>query len=246
MDADSIVLATTEHAESDLIVTFFCGECGLLPAIAKGAKKSKKRFVNKLEPFTFLRISYDKKPHASLAFLREAELHSAFLNIRKNANFFGIASIICEFLQLAIREGEPEQKLFKLSLWSFHNLDQNKPPKNILALFLIKYLDYIGYRPELVTCGSCNRKTSQQYTYRFNTFSGRLICGPCSGKTSSGHPISIGTIKMMQTAQEIPLERLHRVTVSGMILNQTLSLLHNFSRQIFQREIVSWKVLQQF
>ena len=69
MESGAIVLDTTDHGESDLIVTLFCQESGRVTAIAKGAKRSKKRFVNKLEFFTYLQVNYQQKNEQVLAFL---------------------------------------------------------------------------------------------------------------------------------------------------------------------------------
>ncbi len=243
MEAEAIVLDTTEHGESDLIITFFSQKTGRLSAIAKGAKRSKKRFVNKLEIFTFLQISYEQKNNRSLAFLNEAELHNVFPNLRTHFEQYLAASIVREFLLLGIKDSEPEEKIFRLSLWALHNLNKGFPPKPILALFLIHYFGHIGYRPDLESCGFCENRISKRMRYSFDSASGRLVCGSCSGYKRYGMEISHGTIKLLHTAQNLPLERLHRVKATGPILKEALTLLHNFGRQIFQRDIVSWRLL---
>ena len=113
METEALVLDCIDHGESDLIVTFFSLDAGRLSAIAKGAKKSKKRFVNKLELFTFLHINYRQKG-SGLAFLSEAELHTSFLNIRQNAALYTVASIIRESVLIGVKDGEPDKKTFRL------------------------------------------------------------------------------------------------------------------------------------
>ena len=245
MESDAIVLDTTDHGESDLIVTLFSHDSGRLSAIAKGAKKSKKRFVNKLEIFTYLQIHYQQKNERALAFLSEAEIHTAFPNIRFNLNLYGVASIIREFLLLGVKDGEPDANIFRLSLWAFHRLDSKADERQVLVLFLIHFFNYIGYRPDFGTCVSCNQKISPSNSYRFNSASGQLLCSNCNKHGKTGRPLSYGTIKIIQNSQDQPLERLHRLKFSGSILSESLQLLHNFGRQIFQREIISWQILEQ-
>ena len=245
MESDAIVLDTTDHGESDLIITFFTQDSGRLSAIAKGAKKSKKRFVNKLEIFTYLQIHYQQKNERALAFLNEAELHTSFPNIRHHIDLYGIASIIREFLLLGVKDGEPDINIFRLSLWAFHRLDSQKKAPQVLALFLIHFFDYIGYRPDFHTCSNCNTTVQPSQSYRFNSSSGQLICSTCCHHGRTGRPLSYGTIKIIQNCQDQPLERLHRLNFSGAILSESLLLLHNFGRQIFQREITSWQMLEQ-
>lgn len=245
MDSDAIVLDTTDHGESDLIVTLFSHDSGRLSAIAKGAKKSKKRFVNKLEIFTYLQIHYQQKNERALAFLSEAEIHTAFPNIRFHINLYGVASIIREFLLLGVKDGEPDVNIFRLALWAFHRLDSKADERQVLVLFLIHFFNYIGYRPNFETCVSCNQEVTPTHSYRFNSASGQLLCSNCNKHSRTGRQLSYGTIKIIQNSQDQPLERLHRLKFSGPILSESLQLLHNFGRQIFQREITSWQILEQ-
>lgn len=245
-ETDAIVLNCAEHGESDVIVTLFSQDAGRLTAIAKGAKKSKKRFVNKLELFSFLHITYQQKANRSLAFLAEAELHTSFLHIRQDLALYSIASVIREFLLIGVKENEPDLHIFRLSLWALHNFDQKHPPMTILALFLIRFFDYVGYRPDLQACMHCGSLVTAQNRYNFDTTIGSIVCSDCNPHSLKGLPLSLGTIKMLRSAQDQPLERLHRLKISGSILYETLSLLQNYGNQLFQRDIVSWKIVRTF
>ena len=245
-ETDAIVINCLEQGESDVIVTLFCQDVGRLSAIAKGAKKSKKRFVNKLELFSFLHVTYQQKANRSLAFLAEADLHTSFLHIRKNLELYSIASVIREFLLIGIRENEPDLYIFRLSLWALHSLDQKQPPMTILSLFLIRFYDHVGYRPDLQTCAHCNSLVSTQNRYSFDTTSGRIVCSACRPHLQRGLSLSHGTIKMLRSAQDQPLERLHRLKMSGSILYEAILLLQSYGNQLFQRDIVSWKIVQKF
>lgn len=246
METDAIVLDCTDHGESDVIVTLFSQAEGRITAIAKGAKKSLRRFVNKLELFSFLHIVCTRKTGRSLAFLAEADLHTSFLNIRRNLELYTIASIIREFLLIGIREDEPDERIFRLSLWSLHNLDLFQQPRAILILFLIRFFEYIGYRPDLETCGRCANHVMFGTRYNFEPSGGRIICSRCAGGSVRGIAISHGTIKILRSAQDLPLERLHRLKISGTIRLESLAILHAYGRYLFQRDIVSWKILQAY
>ncbi len=58
LESPAVVLNCYDHGESDKIVTLFCQNIGLITGIAKGANRSTKRFVNKLELFTLLHVYY--------------------------------------------------------------------------------------------------------------------------------------------------------------------------------------------
>ena len=48
---EAIVLRLLDYGESDRIVTFCTNGYGKVRGIAKGARRSRKRFANALEPF---------------------------------------------------------------------------------------------------------------------------------------------------------------------------------------------------
>ena len=246
METDAIVLDCRDQGESDVIVTVFSQSDGRYAAIAKGAKKSLRRFVNKLELFSFLHIVCTKKAGRSLAFLGEAELHTSFFNLRKNLELYLIASVIREFLLLGIKENEPDERIFRLSLWSLHNLNLLRQPKAVLALFLIRFFDYIGYRPDLRMCRTCAEHVVSQKKYSFDASCGRIICSTCSLVGKKGLDLSHGTLKVLRSAQDLPLERLHRLSLSGTILHEALNVLHAYGNHLFQRDIVSWKLMQTY
>ncbi|MBU1566323.1 MAG: DNA repair protein RecO [Proteobacteria bacterium] len=244
METDAIVLDCNDHGESDVIVTLFSLEVGRITAIAKGAKKSLRRFVNKLELFSFLHVVCTRKAGKSLSFLAEADLHTSFLNIRKDLELYAVASVIREFLLVGIREDEPDERIFHLSLWSLHKLDLLQQPRAILALFLIRFFEYVGYRPDLETCGKCAIQVIPQKKYSFDPSRGRIICSGCVNSSTEGISLSHGTIKILRSAQDLPLERLHRLKISGTILQEALTILHSYGRHLFQRDIISWKIMK--
>lgn len=242
-ETEAIVLDSFEHGESDIILTLLCRDSGRLAVIAKGAKRSKKRFVNKLELFSFLHITYRTAANRDLGFLAEAELHTGFLNIRSNYELYCTASVLREFLLLAIRENITDDRLFRLALWALHNMDRNNQPGAILALFLIHFYDCIGYRPDFTGCSRCRLPLQDRGKYCFDSTAGGLVCTSCLTSAKRHALLSRGTIRMLASAQNRSLEKLHNLKISGKILTETLGLLHTYGRQIFQREIVSWKLM---
>jgi DNA repair protein RecO (recombination protein O) len=245
METEAIVVDCRDQGESDVIVTLFSLDEGKIAAIAKGAKKSIRRFVNKLELFSFLHVVWTRKAGRSLAFLAEADLHTGFISIRGNLELYAIASVIREFVLLGVKDEEPDERIFRLCLWALHNLDQHRQPKATLVFFLIRFYEYIGYMPDLQTCGRCATKLTPQTRYDFDEASGRIICSGCGGG-NRGMNLSQGTVKILGSAQNQTLERLHRLKISGTLLQEALGMLHTYGRQLFQREIVSWKIMQAY
>jgi DNA repair protein RecO (recombination protein O) len=244
-ESAAIVLDCRDHGESDLIVTFFCQHHGRLTGIAKGAKRSKKRFVNKLEIFSSLRILHTTPQNNRLAFIAEADLLDGFLSLRKNVSCYTTASVIREFILLATKEVEGDEELYPLLIWVFSNLNSGRAPLPALIFFLIRFFAIIGYSPQLDSCLGCGEQIQIDKTYSFHITTGGIRCSRCdTNEPANRLKLSKGTLRSLTTALTQPLERLHRLQLSGNSQKEALSFLHSYGRQLFQREIVSWAFLK--
>lgn len=241
-DLPSVVLDCRDHGESDKIVTLFCQETGRLTAIAKGAHRSKKRFVNKLELFSFLQINCSHSKTGGLALVTDAELLNGFIELRQSARRFQAASVIRETILLATSEQLRDDQLFQLLLWALHALDRKLECRNIIALFMVKLFDCIGYRPDLSGCRNCGLTYQGGGAAVISISSGGLICSNCmkSGEFK-GIQLSAGSIKALISIQDQPLGKIERIKLSGTLLTEILDLLYRYGRHLFQRDIHSWK-----
>lgn len=243
VESAAIVLDCLEHGESDVIVTFFCRHIGRLTGIAKGAKRSKKRFVNKLEIFSSLQILHTVPQSNRLAFIAEADLWDGFLALRNDLSCYTTASVIREFVLLATKEMEGDDGLYPLLLWSLNCLNSGRHPTIVLILFLIRFYAIIGYSPMMDSCLACGKQVRASEAYCFHVATGGLRCSQCCEKGTSRLKVSQGTLKSLTAALHQPLERLNRLQFSKNSQAESLALLHSYGRQLFQREIISWAFL---
>ena len=244
-DLPALVLDSLDYGESDKIVVFYCQEVGRLSALARGAHRSKKRFLNKLELFTFLQISYSKSSAGSLFMLDEAELVNSFISLRSDVTSYRVASIIREYMLLTTRETSDDDQLLQLALWAFHTLNIGIDQRQVLALFMIKLFDVLGYRPDFSVCQSCGINHIEDREVFFDARSGTITCRNCSGGLEgSGRVLAPGATKMIRAVQQQPVSRLNRFKPSGTVLAQMLDCSHHYSRNLFQRDIHSWRELE--
>ena len=244
-ESAAIVLDCQDHGESDQIITFYCRDIGRVTGIAKGAKRSQKRFVNKLELFSLLLIRYTESRHGNLVFIVEAELLESFIRLRQSMSLYMAATVIRELTLAATRDLDGDDGFFSLLHWGLQALESGRPAMTVLALFQIKFFEQIGYRPNLSFCLRCNQPFGATQGYGFDSRAGSIVCRCC--QTERGQvpvlPLSQGTIKVLASAQNQPLSRLHRLHLSGPGLHEALSLLYHYGRHLLQREICSLKLL---
>lgn len=241
-DLPALVLDSRDYGESDKIITFFCQEIGRLTVIAKGAHRSKKRFINKLELFSFLQISYSKSSSTGMAVLDEAELLKSFISLRLDFTRYLAASVIREYMLLVTNETLNDDSLFQLALWALHVLNQGENHEQIVAVFLVKLFDYLGYRPNFSTCQNCGCTPVNGDGGIFSIEMGGIICKNCSPSLNAGKKtMASGTMQMISTVQQQPVTRLSRFKPTGTVLYQMLDYSYRYSRYLFQRDIHSWK-----
>ena len=240
-DLPAVVLESRDHGESDKIITCFCKDLGKLTLIAKGAHRSKKRFVNKLELFSFLHITFSRSSPASLAMLDECELLNSFLKLRSSLPRYHAASVVREFSLLATNELLPDNDLFTLLIWAFHCLDDGDDYRQTTALFLIKFFDAIGYRPDYSCCQSCGIMYQGRSAALFSHRAGGLICPKCAGASGhGGQTLSTGAIRIITAVNRQSLKSLRRIKIPQNVLPQLLDNSYRYGRHLFQRDISSW------
>lgn len=235
-----IVLKVGTYGEADKVVTFYSPDIGRATAIAKGANRSMRRFVNKLEPFSLLHIQFQPPRSGSLLFLSSAELENSYLSLRRNYSRYLCACALCEMTLRFTREQDADPAIFDLLYWGLARLEGKMPPEQTVTFFLLKLLDSSGYRPEINRCADCGNPVKQAAFHHLQPGSGSLLCSDClSYHDRSGPTLSGQTLAFLKRAQELSMDRLDRLQIPPHSLREAFLYLHRYSLRILQREITS-------
>lgn len=239
------ILSISGYGEADKLVTLYSQDLGRFTAIAKGALKSKQRFVNKLEPYSLLRLFYQPpRTDSGLYFLQEAELLNAHLPLRQDHRRYVVASHFSEIILRFIREQDPDPDIYALISWTFENLSQDRPYQHILVFSLLHLLALLGYRPDFHSCGQCHRPVRMPRTYLLLPGNGSLLCDACQPKASSFPRLSVQTLRTLAGAQALPVDRLTRLRLSAPGIIEALEALHTYILHLLQQDIHSWHLLR--
>jgi DNA repair protein RecO (recombination protein O) len=248
-ETPAVVLKVTDHGESDKIVTFYCPVLGKQTGIAKGAKRSKKRFVNKLEIFSLLDLQYAPSNRSSLFRIDQAEILHSFPFLRRNYQAYAAAVLLCELILNWTRENDGDSELFGLLVWALDKLDRQQPVSEILILFQIRMFGLLGYRPQLAGCLECGGMDGAGTPYRFSAGRSGLICAKCNSRPpltgTRLPPLSLNTVKLLLKAQDLPRQKLLRLRFSPAATGESLAMLRQYGSYLLQREIHSWKAVSE-
>jgi DNA repair protein RecO (recombination protein O) len=239
-----IILKQISHGESDKLVTFYSPSLGKVTAIAKGANRSKKRFVNKLEIFSLLDISCIPPRAGSLFFLSEAELLEPFLSLRTMHNRYIIAVLACELVMRFTGDQDPDQEIFDLLFWLMESIHCGEQPHRIGALFHLRLLGYCGYQPQLETCNVCHCPVTNRRSFALQPAGGTLVCSHCNSSIQqSNFSLSLQSIKFMQAAQQLQINQLQRLQMTETTALEALKIFYRYSQHLLQRDIHSWRFI---
>jgi len=177
----AIVLRNRQHGESDKIVTFLTKDWGKVTGIAKGAKRSQRRFVNVLEPFTHVQLRFRPGRTDELAFIFGCDLVRSFRGPSKDLQRFALANYLCELVDIMITGRESDQEAYSLLLASLGSLEESPQlSSTFLPLFELLLLSHAGYAPHLTDCQQCGRDVTESSSpWAFSPNNGGLLCATC-------------------------------------------------------------------
>jgi len=242
--AEAIVLRLIQYGESDLIVTFCTAEFGKLRGIAKGARRSRKRFANALEPFSRLQILFSRRRPDSLALIESCTVTSHFPGIRADLGKTLLASCLIDLTDQFMPEEKKNAALFGLLNDFLLFLDAGAASEALLSFFEIRLLRLSGYDPVLDHCLACKTPVGRESSYRF-TAEGGLLCAACRPSDRDAVPVSLGTIMTLLMARELEVDRLGRLHLSEQSAQESRRLLAHFIRHLLGRDPKSVHVLNE-
>ncbi len=177
----AVVVRALDYGEADRIVTFVAPEAGRLTGIAKGAKKSRRRFGAALELFTLVSLTYFEKPAFELVRLEGAEILSTFPDARRDLTKIAHAAYLVEAAGRVVQPREPAHGVFRLLVETLREVDREPPDEGRLRAFELQLLALLGYHPELRRCARCRRPRPAEGRFRVSLRAGGLLCRRCVG-----------------------------------------------------------------
>ncbi len=149
------MLRTRPFGESDLIAVLFTEDMGKVSGIAKGARRSKRRFSGgALEPFQETRTRLSLRPHAGLAFLHESTVVTPNHAVATDLDAFAWASYVTELTELMTAEADPCPEVFALYRNVIAEIG-SQAPESFAHHYILGLLDHGGWGPDFHTCGVC-------------------------------------------------------------------------------------------
>jgi len=242
---EAIVLKVIDYGESDRIVTFFTADFGKIRGIAKGARRSRKRFANALEPFCFLRIHFSRRNPESLALISGCDVLTHFPAIRGHLEKTLAASYLVDLSDQFTPDEKRNEAAFCLLHAFLTLLEGSSAIEALTRFFEIRLLGISGYDPVLDLCLACKKPIGKEASYCFDAARGGLTCNHCGDGSPDAIPVSLGTIRTLLMGRQMEIALLGRLHLSAQSADESRRLLAHFIRHILGRDLKSLHVLNE-
>ncbi len=194
-----VVLKTTPLRESDLLVVLYTATHGRISAVARGARKSQRRFAGALQLLVLGRYQLGRRPRGELWGLEAAEVEREWTALAADVFAVAHASYVAELVAALLPAEAPDPHVLDVMVALWESLAEAGPSPGALRAVELALLDLAGHRPALDACAACGA-TAIASGAVFDPTRGGAICRRCAA-TSRGaniRPIDAGTLAYLQ------------------------------------------------
>jgi DNA repair protein RecO (recombination protein O) len=233
----AVVLRHADWGEADRLLTLYTRERGLVRAVAKGARKITSRKAGHLQPFTHVTLQLARG--RDLLIVTQAETVNAFLPLRDNLTKTSQAAYVIELLlRFSYEEEGGNPALFKLVADTLDRIEKAESAWLPIRYFEMRFLDAVGFRPQLFECANCGREIQAEDQF-FSATAGGVICPRCGLglPTRSVEKISLEALKYLRHFQRSSYRDASRANPSFEVQKETEALMQGYFTYLLEREL---------
>lgn len=216
-----IILRVDPLQEVDRRYRFLTPDLGKLDFIGRGAQKIKAKLAPHLEPFALVDIEVVRGRRRTTVI--SVERQRVFRRAASELDHRLLAQSALTLIDRYTREQDEDAALYQeLCAWlEFCDSEFAAPAARrtlLLAGFLLRAFDHLGYRLELETCLAC-KKPIVPLAYRWHSGKGGLVCSDCIARDRTewfaARSVDEEVIKLLRFAREAPYFDLLRPSLVG-------------------------------
>lgn len=224
--------------EADKLVWLYTEKLGKVSAVAKGAKRSKSKFLSSTLPFCYGEyVLYKGK---NLYTISDSEVINSFQGLLESLDDITYASYLCELIDISMMNEESNREFFQEVVSSLYLLSNKAmDPETLARAYEIKLLNATGYSFSLQHCCLCKKSiTSSNYVnYRYSGG----VCGDCS--KTNGMPVSYATYNALKFLSVASIDKVLRVVLSKQVKEELAKILSVFIVSNYGKKPKSLEIL---
>ena len=181
----AIVLRAVNYGEADRIVTLFGRDTGRVSALARGARKSQRRFAGGLSLCALGSAALRERPGADLATLERFDATNSHAALGSDVARMAHAAYAAELVGKLCAPHQVEAATFDWLVEFLRLLDGDGASAERLRVFEIGLLSGLGFGPMLDACAACGGerfagRAASEVAYRWDPDRGGAVCVACA------------------------------------------------------------------
>jgi DNA repair protein RecO (recombination protein O) len=181
LSTSAIVLHALDYSETSRILRLATRDAGVISVIARGARRSTRRFGSALDLFAEGRVEVLIREQRDLHTLTGFDLARSRPELATHLERFAGSSALAE-LVLRFATDEPEPSLFDALSRSLDDLCRAAPDetREVTLAGAWRLVGELGFAPSLDTCSACHAEVAVAETLPFSHAAGGVLCAKCA------------------------------------------------------------------
>ncbi len=182
-DTEALLLRRVDYGDSDLVLALFSEKLGRVSALARGARRSTKRFGGVLEPLHTLSVRFDEPRSGELFVLREARIVVPRTRLTSDLERMQAAGRALGWVRGAAPPRTREPEVWKILANLLDLLSEPEAGRATLHLCAagLRLLAAFGWGLDLSRCVRCGRPCPADQSAMVDAARGGLVCRACGG-----------------------------------------------------------------
>jgi len=209
LSTPAIVLRAINYGESDRVVTLIGRTTGRLSALARGARKSQKRFGGGLGLGSVGEAALRERAGADLLTLERFDLAESHRSFATDVASMAHAAYAAELVSKLCAPRQAETEVYDWLAAFLDALDRGGAEAWRLRVFEMGLLRRLGFGPMVETCAACGgaevppARGDGAPIFRWDPGRGGTICGACGNR---GRPIREVVRRALERLAAAPLD----------------------------------------
>lgn len=221
------VIRVVDYSDTDQILSVLTPTRGKLSFMAKGARKSSRRFGGAIDLLTQSEfVFYDRE---GLKSLNQATLMDAHTAIQTDYDRLTTALRCARTVNRTLEDDQEALDVFELFERLLTALSDEASDETLAVYelaFKLKLMLRLGWAPILDACANCGKDPQQNW---FSMVMGGVLCEDCHrGDRSDEMPLSPGAARSLHQALKWPFDKLARLRVPSNVIETGTRLVDGF------------------
>jgi DNA repair protein RecO (recombination protein O) len=238
LTSEGIILRVVDYRDYDRIVSFFTKDWGKVSALARYAKKSRRRFGSSLNLLQWVQLQVKFKDSQNLGFLERVQPQISLAGLYRDWRSISVACYCVSLVDAMTRENQSNEKIFFILTQALQDLNAGTASSEVLTTFQFRLLHASGYKPAVSECVHCHRRWEKgEPSYWVHAVGG----GHCEACLPSHVPFEIVRSEMRELLESLAA---NKTFTDNDYHHHCGKLLYHFIRYQLGHALPAWEFME--